>query len=256
MGSDFDKFHLNLLEVNDNPTSSQAPGAFPATRWTLVREAATSDPAALTELCKDYWFPLYCYARRLRDNQADAEDLTQSFFAHLLSKDGLQKAEQDRGKLRSFLIRSLQNFAIDEWRHAKRFKRGGFAQIVSIDAQEAEERYLSEPVEKLTPEVAFDRAWASQLLEDVLNKLSQSYHQAGKGPIFEKLREQLVPGGTQQPYALAAAELGMSEPAVRIAAFKLRNRYRDLLKQTIAQTVSNETEVEEELAHLRAAFVN
>lgn len=228
------------------------PGQFPGTRWSLVLEAQEDDPGALAALCRTYWFPLYCYARQLRPDVEDAKDLTQGFFEMLLSRQSLKLARADRGKLRSFLLGSLKNYAVQRYRAESALKRGGSRSMVEIDAC-AEERYAQETGHADTPEREFDRAWARQLLATVLEDLGQAYHQGGKGPLFDALKNHLT---VERPgdYAEAAAALGLSLPTVRLAAFKLRARYRDLLRESILRTVTTPQEAEEELAHLRRLF--
>lgn len=229
------------------------PGSFPRTRWSLVLEARESDPAALAELCRAYWYPLYCYARRLVPEPSDAEDLTQGFFESLLSREGLKSASAERGRLRSFLMTGLKNHALEQYRRGSAQKRGGGVVPVEFDALEAEQRYALEPRDEATPEVEFDRAWARELLAAVLHKLGESYRAAGKGAVFEALQSNLTGGGSDD-YAAAESALGISAGAVRFAAFKLRERYREMLRAAILETVTSEEEAEEELAHLRGIF--
>lgn len=236
------------------PSQHQAPSAtFPQTRWSVVLNAQADDPAALAELCRAYWYPLYCYARRLTHSPADAEDLTQGFFASLLSREGLKTASAQRGRLRSFLLQGLRNCAVEQYRRESAQKRGGGRALVEFDAMEAEQRYATEPRDDLSPEREFDRAWARQLLAGVLAKLGESYHAAGKGAVFDALSGQLTGGGTED-YAEASKALGLSAGGVRFAAFKLRERYREMLRAAIQETVTTPEEVEAELAHLRELF--
>ena len=211
------------------------------------------DPAALALLCRDYWFPLYCYARRLTVSAEEAEDLTQGFFASLLARDGLKSVTAERGKLRSFLLTGLKNHAAEVHRHGCAQKRGGGAAMVEFDALEAEQRYALEPRSNLTPEREFDRAWARQLLAAVLERLRMAYAEAGKGAIFEALQSHLTGSGSED-YESAEKTLGISAAAVRFAAFKLRERYRTMLREAIAETVESPAEVEAELVHLREIF--
>ena len=241
-------------------TPSPEPAAprrpeFPQTRWSMVLSAQEDDPAALARICESYWYPLYCCARRLKPDPADAEDLTQSFFEMLLTRNALKTVRADRGKLRSFLLSALQNFSIEQHRRGQTKKRGGGRVAVEFDAMEAAQRYALEPRDELSPEREFDRAWARQLLSVVLAKLGEAYRAAGKGDVFEALHGHLTGGGTEN-YAAAAEKLNVSPPAVRFAAFKLRERYRDMLREAIQETVSSEEEAAEELAHLRALFGN
>ncbi|MDA0814893.1 MAG: sigma-70 family RNA polymerase sigma factor [Verrucomicrobia bacterium] len=241
--------------MNDSSAQPGAgPGNFPKTRWSLVLDAQRKDPFALADLCKAYWYPLYCYARRLRQSHEDAEDLTQAFFQQLLENNGLINAEAKSGRLRSFLLRSLENLAIDDWRRKSTQRRGGDQRLVAIDALDAKERYALEPRTALTPALEFDRVWARQLLQQVMNQLEQAYITAGKGALFAELRSRLTSEGDELPYEKVAERLGVSESVARLAAFKLRKRYRELLRLAILETVSSEEEIEEELAHLRSVF--
>ncbi len=236
-------------DKNANPVDS----AFPQTRWSMVLSAQAEDPAALTELCRTYWYPLYCYARRLTASPTDAEDLTQAFFASLLSREGLKTVDVHRGRLRSFLLQGLRNCAVEQHRRDSAQKRGGGKAQVAFDALAAEQRYAMEPRNELSPEREFDRAWARQLLSAVLAKLGESYHAAGKGAVFDALQGHLT-GGDTEDYAAAAEKLGVSAGGVRFAAFKLRERYREMLRAAILETVTTPEEVEEELLHLRELF--
>lgn len=229
------------------------PEAFPKTRWSMVWSAQGDDPAALAELCKAYWFPLYCYARRLGRDRDDASDLTQGFFEMLLSHRSLKHASAERGKLRAFLLTSLKNFAAGEHRRDGARKRGGGTPVIMIDALTAEQRFALEPRDELSPEKEFDRAWARNLLSSVLEKLGNAYREAGKGELFAALQDHLS-GGDTESYGAAAESLGLSPAAVRYAAFKLRERYRAMLREAIQDTVTSEEEAAEEMSHLRCLF--
>lgn len=235
-------------------SSIAGSGLFPKTRWTLVLDAQQGGDEALADLCKDYWRPLYSFAWRMRRNVSEAEDLTQGFFENLLSKEALAHAQKGRGKLRSFLLKSMQNYALDKRKTENALKRGGGRQHVDIDTIEAEKLAMEGLQDDVTPEVEFDRAWARELLSQVFEKLRTAYASAGKSEIFEALKAQVIPGEHQRPYAELADMLGLTEPSLRFAAFKIRGRYRDLLRETIAETVCTPEEVDEELAHLKSAF--
>lgn len=219
----------------------------------MVLHAQSNDPEALGALCRAYWYPIYCCARRLTASPADAEDLTQGYFATLLGRDSLRTVDAQAGRLRSFLVSGLKRYAAELHRKGSAQKRGGGRPVVEFDALDAEQRYALEPRDELSPEREFDRAWARQLLASVLEKLGQSYREAGKGAVFQALRGRLT-GAEDEDYAAVAATLGLSAGGVRFAAFKLRERYRELLRATIQETVTTEHEVEEELAHLRELF--
>lgn len=231
-------------------------GAFPRTRWSVVLDAQGNDPAALADLCRIYWYPLYCYARRLRPSPEDAQDLIQAFFERLLSNDGLAEVRKERGKLRSYLLRSLHNFATELWRKAQTQKRGGGVALIELDALEAEQRYALEPKEASSPDLEFDRTWAREVLSLSLERLRTLYERTGKENLIEALAGHVMAGGDKRPYAEIGQELGMSESTVRYTAFKMRSRYRELLKEVILDTVGSEEEASEELAHLRTLFSN
>ncbi len=235
------------------PDSQPNSPEFPQTRWSLVLGVQNDDPAALAALCGAYWYPLYCYARRLAPSPADAEDLTQGFFASLLNREGLKAASAGNGRLRSFLMCGLKNHAAEQYRRGSAQKRGGAAPVVAFDALEAEQRWALEPRHELSPEREFDRAWARQLLSSVFDRLREAYQGAGKGATFDALKDHLSTGD-RGDYAAAGQTLGLSAAGVRFAAFKLRERYRAMLREVIQETVTSEAEAEEELAHLREIF--
>ena len=210
--------------------------------------------AALEKLCRTYWHTLYVYVRRQGHTPEDAQDLTQAFFARLLEKNYLEAAEPDKGKFRSFLLIVFKRFLANEWDRANREKRGGGQQVISLDAASAETRYRAEPADAMTPETAFERRWALQLLEDVLNRLEKEYVAAGKGKIFEELHVLLTGEKNQSPYAEIAARLRMSEGTLKVTVHRLRRRYRELLRLEVAHTVASPAEIDGEIRHLFAAI--
>ena len=244
----------NPNDVKSENGGVELGGAFPNTRWSVILDAQNDDPTALAFFCRTYRFPLYSYARRWGMSVADAEDLTQSFFERLLSRDILGQARRERGKLRTFLLRSFTNFATEYWRKQNAQKRGSGRPLVEIDALQLEERFALEPHDKITPEVEYERAWARELLRQALEKLGASYEALGKGALFHALRDQLADGTSDHSYQVIASSLGLTEASARFAAFKLRQRYRAILHEIVAETVANDGEVEEELVHLRALF--
>ena len=235
---------------SDRPHS----GDFPRTRWSLVLDAQEDDPAALAELCRAYWFPLYCFARRMGQNAEEAKDLTQGFFAHLLEKKALGSVEQEKGKFRSFLLASLKNFLANDWDRQHAAKRGGKHSLISLDDDTAEDRYLREPSHDLTPEKQYEQSWALTVLETVLQQLRKEYTAAGKDHLFEALQDQLIGAEDAQSYAQLAARLGMKEGAVRMVVLRMRRHFGYLLRAEIAHTVANPGELEEELRHLVASM--
>jgi DNA-directed RNA polymerase specialized sigma24 family protein len=236
-------------------------GAFLTTRWTRVllagRPGADTGEnearEALASLCRDYWYPLYAFARRRGLEVADAQDATQGFFLHLLESGTLSRAKAERGRFRSFLLGSMRNYLNNEHRRGTAQKRGGGHQVLSLDAMAAEGRFSQEPSDPATPEAQFERAWAFALIERVSRRLAEDYERAGRSSLHEKLRPFLA-GETARPrYELVAAELGLSTAAVATAVFRMRRRYGELMREEIAETVSTPQEVEEEIAHLMGA---
>lgn len=222
------------------------------TRWSVVAAAQESSPAgrrALAELCGAYWYPLYAFARRRGASEHDASEQTQAFFADLLERDLIARADPARGRFRSFLFASFRNF-LANWRRAERAeKRGGLATTFSIDAGAAEERYLREPQSDLTPERIFERRWAFTVLEHALGELRREYETKGKGALFERLKPCLL-GDSLGPYDALAAELQLSVSNVKITVHRLRQRFRDRLRRAVADTVDL-LELPSELDHLR-----
>jgi RNA polymerase sigma-70 factor (ECF subfamily) len=230
---------------------------FVTTHWSVVLTAKNQDSfrsaEALETLCRTYWHPLYAYVRRRGYCPADAEDLTQEFFAWLLQRNWLGRADQQRGRFRSLLLTSISNFLANEWDKARTQKRGS-GRIVSLQGDEAETGYAHEPADNLTPEQSFEWRWALTLLDQVMNRLSAEFVRDGKTELFETLKPCLLGERTAQPYATLASKLAMTEGSVKVAAHRLRQRYRQLLRNEIANTVTKPEEVEEELRYLFAVL--
>lgn len=214
------------------------------------RSDTTGAREALAKLCQTYWYPLYAYVRRRGHSPEDAQDLTQEFFARLLERNWVGTADQTRGRFRSFLLSAMNHFLADEWDKARAQKRGGGLPLVPLQFDTAETRYRLEPADNVTPERSFELRWALTLLEEVLNQLRSEYEQEGKGDLFAALHPCLVGERTTQPYEELATKLGVSEGTVKAAVHRLRQRYRRLLRDEIAQIVSGPDEVDEELRHL------
>lgn len=236
-----------------------APGAvgqplFATTHWSVVLATADQDSPqageALEQLCRAYWYPLYVYVRRRGHGPEDAQDLTQEFFAHFLQKAAFRLADPARGRFRTFLLHSLSNFLVNEWKRSQRVKRGGGAACVSLDVADAEHRYAREPATTMTPERAYEHRWAMTLLEQVLAELEQEYARAGRGRVFEELSGVLWGKDASISYAQIGQRLGMTEGAIRKAVHSLRTRYREWLRAKVAHTVADEREVEDELRYL------
>jgi DNA-directed RNA polymerase specialized sigma24 family protein len=231
---------------------------FPTTCWSRVVAAGdAADPAAraaLEGLCRDYWFPLYAFVRR-RDHPPDAaEDLVQGFLADLLERGDLAGLDRSEGRFRSFLRASCAHYLANRRDHDRAQKRGGGRAIVPLDRPGAEGRYAREPAHGLTPERLFERQWALTLLERVLARLEAEAAAAGKDALFARLRPALQGDGLAPSSHAIAAELGLSAGAVRVAAHRLRDRYRALLREEVARTTDDPAAVDQEIADLLAAL--
>jgi len=208
----------------------------------------------MERLCQTYWYPLYAYARRAGHAAPDAEDFTQAFFLKCLEKDTLSTADQARGRFRSFLLIAFKRFVANEQQKSRTRKRGGGRRLVELDALEAEERYALEPAEVASADRLFERRWAMTLLDRVLERLEQEQAHAGNSETFAALKEFLTGSGRGTPYANIASRMGVSENVVKVTVHRLRKRYRELLNDEIANTVSSADDIEEERRHLLKAL--
>jgi RNA polymerase sigma-70 factor (ECF subfamily) len=232
---------------------------FGQTQWSIVLAAAGKRDLAIAEqslekLCRVYWLPLYTYIRRQGESPQDAQDLTQEFFARLLEKDFLGSVDQTKGRFRSFLLASLKHFLSNQRDRARAQKRGGGQTPLSLDFTEAETSLTFQPADEQTPEKAFEKRWALTLLEQSLARLRKEYIDHGRQELFEQLKATLTEGRGGVAYAELSARLGMSEAAVKMAVHRLRQRYREVLRAEIAETVALESEVEDELREVFRAL--
>ena len=245
---------------NDEDLSGASNGCdsdFGTTHWSVVlaaghRSSSNSDQA-LSELCQTYWYPLYAYVRRRINDFHETQDLTQEFFTRFLEKEYLKDVDPERGKFRSFLLAAMKHFLSKERKRARARKRGGGRASISLDFQAAEGKYRLEPTDVMTPERLYERRWALTLLEQVVARLQHELAAAGKPALFERLKVFLTSKQDSPPYRQVADQLGMTEGAVRVAVHRLRRRYRELMMEQIAQTVSNPEEIDDELRQLFAA---
>lgn len=247
--------------MSESSSSEAAPveiirlSQFTTTHWSVVFEAAQPESPgsvdAFARLYRDYWYPLYTYVRRRGRSPHEAEDLTQDFFVALIERERLRGLEPGGGRFRSFLLKALQNFLANEWDRASAQKRGGGSPLVPLDAAEAETRFLADPA-TAAPEAGFERNWAFAVLDHAMRNLEHELRAAGKERVFDPLRPHLQSERNGRPYAEIAADLGMSEGAVKVAVHRLRRRYRELLLAELARTVGDEADVTEELRHLIA----
>ena len=240
-------------------SSSPAPGdVFATTHWTVVlaagqRSTPQSD-LALEQLCKTYWFPLYAYVRRRGHTKEDAEDLTQAFFARFLARNYLEGLRAERGRFRAFLLASLKHFLANEWDKSQRQKRGGNIPHLSLDWQTADTKFQVAAVNEPSPDRAFDREWAVTLLAKVIEQLQKECEAEDKAKLFEQLKIFLTTGKAGTAQAEVAKALDMEEGTVRVAIHRLRKRYRQLLRDEIAQTLADAADVDEEMRALFGAF--
>ena len=248
--------------TSTDPQQDTAPrgGAnFTPTHWSVVLAAAgrsdsTHARDALEKLCRNYWLPIYAFVRRQGHNPHDAQDLTQEFFTRLLESNYLAGVDREKGRFRSFLLASLKHFLANEWDKAKAQKRGGGHVLISIDAAAAENSVGLEPADVLTAEKIFERRWALSLLEQVLRRLREEYARDGKEQQFEQLKSTLTEASRSVSYAEIARRLATSEGAVKVAVHRLRQRYRELLRAEIADTVADPREIDDEIRNLFAAL--
>jgi DNA-directed RNA polymerase specialized sigma24 family protein len=227
---------------------------FAPTHWSVVLAAGQKDSPRKTEaletLCRTYWESIYSYLRQKGYEVHDAQDLTQAFFSHLLSRNALGSVGPQKGKFRSFLLASLQNFLSDERDRASAAKRGGGQNILSLDQEAVERRFLQEAVSDLTPEKAFDRRWALTLLDRAFTRLQEESVTDGAAELFNRLKHFLSSEPNPGDYETVGGQLRMSAGAVAVRVYRLRQRYRALVRAGIAQTVCSLAELEDEMRYL------
>jgi RNA polymerase sigma-70 factor (ECF subfamily) len=244
--------------MSSSASSSGQPASFATTHWSIVLEAGQSKDVdgsvALAELCKKYWLPLYAYVRRRVQDTSEAQDLTQEFFTRLLEKDILAQANPERGRFRSFLLTAMQNFLTNEWRKAQASKRGGGLRTLSLDFTVGDSKLSFEPGHDWTAERIFERNWCITLLDHVLSQLREEYDASGKAELFTALRPFISSNRQEGSLAALAEQLEMTEGAVKVAAHRLRKRYRELLRSELTQTVADPTDVDDEIAWLFSAL--
>ena len=243
--------------TQDTPTSSALSGRFEQTLWSEVLAAGQTDrpdsARALERLCQAYWYPIYVYLRRRGFDRHEAKDLTQGFFFYLVRKNVVQAADPEKGRFRSFLLGSLKNFISNEEGRQRAIKRGGDTQLVSLDEELAEGRYLHEPADAQSPEKLFDRRWALMVLDEAARRLEKEFQEAGAEREFAELKS-FLNSDRGLAYAELSARLGRSEVALRSVVSRMRKRFREFLLEVIRETVSDPSQVEAELNDLKAAL--
>jgi len=247
------------VSANDDGISWSASGiqngavAFATTHWSVVLTAQGESPAAheaLEKLCRIYWRPIYGFVRRQGVGTEEAKDLTQGFFALLLERRDLDAVRREKGRLRSYLLTSVKHFLASEQRRAMAIKRGKGQRLVPLEELSAIEGTEMEPADHLSPDRLYERRWASTLMEQVLRRLKDEYRAAGNAALFDLLK-QLLPDEPGAPSrAEIAAQLDMTDNALRQALHRFRHRYQLLLREEISNTVAIASDVEDELRHL------
>lgn len=242
--------------ASDEPHSATPAShrTFATTQWSVViaagRESSPDSREALAALCWTYWAPLYAYVRRRVPDVNEAQDLTQAFFAELLEKNYVGQADQQRGQFRGFLLTAFQHFLSKEWEKARAQKRGGGKVAIPLDFRSVDSSFRIEPTGGLTAEQLYDREWAIALLGKIMERLEAEFQQAGKAEQFQELKAFLIGDRSVRTYAEAAKRLQLSEEAARKAASRMRRRYRELLRDEIAETVSGPEAVDNEIRKL------
>jgi RNA polymerase sigma-70 factor (ECF subfamily) len=231
------------------------PREFATTHWSLVGAAKPGEASetrardALEALCRAYWYPLYAFVRHRGHSPDDAQDLTQSFFARIIETGGLASADPQRGRFRSYLLGAMKHFLANEWHRGQAQKRGGQVRFVEWDALDPEGRYAGATKPSKDPDHLFDREWALETVDGALQALRDEMVKAGNSEQFDALKGSLS-GESEPPRQEIASRLNMSEGAVKVAVHRLRQRYRDLLRAAIAETVSNEADLDDEMRYL------
>ncbi len=240
--------------IRDPAQADARRPVFVTTHWSVVLSArdnaSPQSAAALENLCGAYWYPLYAYARWLGNSPHDAEDLTQEFFARLLQKNYLSAVEQERGRFRTFLLVVFKRFLSEQWRRGQAQKRGGREAAVPFDTKLAESLYQNEPPATLPADKLYEQRWALALLDRTMARLRAEFHAAGNTAEFDRLKGFLTVGKREIASTAAADKSGMSSGALRVAAHRLRKRFRHILREEIAHTVARPEDVDEELRHL------
>lgn len=248
------------MALAEEPLESHPPpkGWFTTTHWSVVLNAGDSGSpqagAALDNLCRNYWYPLYAYVRRRGHDAETARDLTQEFFAQLLSKRLLAGVDPTKGRFRSWLLGVMNHFLAHEWARVHAQKRGAGQPAFSLDDIDAEQRYRLEPANEATPETIFDRRWAFTVLDQAAARLRREYEVAGKTDFYSSLKGFVSADGAPVSYEEAARHLGLSQSAVKSSIHRLRQRYQELIRDEIAQTVTSVTEIDEEIRYLLAVI--
>jgi RNA polymerase sigma-70 factor (ECF subfamily) len=245
------------MDGNHQRLETALNSSFPPTRWTVIVAAqgrGNEARLALNDLCGLYWQPVYAFLRRKGNAPPEAEDLTQGFFAELLSRGSLETVAEEKGRLRTFLLKAVTRHMIHEYEKTGAAKRGGGQALLSLDFERAECNYHIEPGHTVTPELEFERQWALQLLDHALAEARGEAERNGRSALFEDLKGLISLDAAMASYDKIANRHGLTEGAVKAAAHRLRQSFRAALRNAIAQTVISEEEIEDEIRHLFEVF--
>jgi RNA polymerase sigma-70 factor (ECF subfamily) len=241
--------------------SDEAPrfaGQFSTTRWSVVlaagQEVSAESAAALEKLCRAYWQPVCVFAQRKGWNEEDAKDLTQQFFARLLERNDFTGLDPRKGKFRTFLLAAFTHFLANEYDRLNALKRGGGQKNISLEQFPFEELEAISPAEERPPAILYDLRWAQSILHTALQRLTSEHAEAGKQAQFEELRRFLTTAAGAADYEAASKRLGVEASSVPVMVHRLRQRYRELVRAEVAQTVCSPIELEEEMRHLFAVL--
>jgi RNA polymerase sigma factor, sigma-70 family len=247
----------DVTSLSASSPASVGPAAFTTTHWSVVLEAQGESPAAheaLENLCRTYWRPIYSFVRREGVRPEEAKDITQGFFALILERKDFHSVRQEKGRLRSFLLASLKHFMANERRDAAAIKRGGGRILIPLDWIESYDVSDVDRGDTLSPDLLYDRRWAFTVLNRVFGRLREESQRSLNPPLLQRLNTLLSDEPDRPSQAEVAREFGMTENAVKQAFHRLRQRYRQLLREEVAYTVATPAEIEDELRHLIAAL--
>ncbi len=241
-------------DKTEGESAGRSAGCFATTHWSVILAAGQRESPkaaeALEKLCRAYWYPLYAYVRRRGYHAQDAQDLTQGFFVSLLAGSFLSRADRERGRFRTFLLSSFDNYLHNEHDRAAALKRGGGREIISLEAHSAVGRYEKEPAGGLSPEQIYEKRWAATILERVLSRLREESLHANHEDLFDQLKPHLWGEEEATPYAQLADRFDMTVAAVKVTVHRLRRRYRAVLREEIAQTVADPAQIDAEIQYL------
>ncbi|MCK6500465.1 MAG: hypothetical protein L6Q38_13410 [Nitrospira sp.] len=249
---------MHSEKANEPPDPRHDNAAFATTHWSIVVAAGDStqadSQAALAQLCRVYWYPVYVFIRRKGVAGEDARDLTQSFFEDFLKRNQIQVADRAKGRFRSFLLTSVENFLHNQWRRQSAEKRGGGQPPISLDAERAEERFAAEPMDCFAPDVAFDHKWAHIVLEQAASALEAEWTDQRRSDLFRELMAHLWSDPSSIPYSDLCHRFDLTAVNLRVTFHRFRQRYRELLRQVVRATVAEPSDVDAELQTLVQAI--